>query len=680
MRSRPPSFISLRKSQRTASPAPPEPPTDFEQFASMSYERAQREDADAPSPVLSTASLPRQGRAKVDPPPPPSDPEAAKALQHVEEDSEENYKPKTIKFWMVMLGLYCALFVVALGSDDKTDFEDVCFNRQDRTIISVAIPEITDTFHSLDDVGWYGSAYMITGASFSLVFGKIYKHYSIKNVFLGSIVLFEIGSAVCGAAPNSIALIIGRAIAGLGSSGIFTGGMMVIVPLIPLHKRPIYYGLFGAVFGIASVLGPFLGGAFTDNISWRWCFYINLPIGAFTILSIVLFLHIKPPPSEKLSLVRQVLRMDPLGTLIFVPSIVCLVLALQWGGSKYAWSSGKVIGLLVTCGVLFLAFWVLQALTPATATVPMRIATQRSVLGGVIFLFLLNGSLFAIVYFLPIWFEAVKEETAIHAGISLFPLVISLVIMTILAGGFTQRVGYYMPPILVSPILTTVGAALLTQLKPSSGSSKWIGYQILYGFGTGMAMQTVNMAAQTVLERSDISTGMALNFFGQNLGGAIFVPVAQNIFQNLLQEKLSVIPGVKVSNLDSAGILDLKSIVPSALLPQVESAFNSSVTRCIFVSVALSAASILPALIMEWKNIKQGAEAKKAKMVEEAASKVTSSSSEDESSSVDEKDNVVLPKNNENRGSRLRAEYWRQSDVTVNVRNDEARVAHDIEA
>lgn len=512
---------------------------------------------------------------------------------------------------------------------------------------------------------------MITGASFSLVFGKIYKHYSIKSVFLGSIVLFEIGSAVCGAAPNSIALIIGRAIAGLGSSGIFTGGMMVIVPLIPLHKRPIYYGLFGAVFGIASVLGPFLGGAFTDNVSWRWCFYINLPIGAFTILSIVLFLHIKPPPSEKLSLVQQVLRMDPIGTLIFVPSIVCLVLALQWGGSKYAWSSGKVIGILVTCGVLFVAFWVLQALTPATATVPMRIATQRSVLGGVAFLFLLNGSLFTIVYFLPIWFEAVKEETAIHAGISLFPLVISLVVMTILSGGFTQRVGYYMPPILVSPILTAVGAALLTQLKPSTSSSKWIGYQILYGFGTGMAMQTINMAAQTVLERNDISTGMALNFFGQNLGGAIFVPVAQNIFQNLLQEKLSRVPGVSASNLDSAGILDLKRIVPNSLLPEVKSAFNSSVTRCIIVSVALSAATILPALIMEWKNIKHGGQTK-AKMAKDP--EVPSS---EDSSSVDEKDNVVLPKN-EKRGSRLRAEYWQEPTGTVNVKNDST--AHNIES
>lgn len=519
----------------------------------------------------------------------------------------------------------------------------------------MAIPEITDAFNSINDVGWYGSAYMITGAAFSLVFGKIYKHYSIKTVFLGSIVCFEVGSAVCGAAPTSVALIVGRAIAGLGSAGIFTGGMMVIVPLIPLRKRPVYYGLFGAVFGIASLLGPFLGGVFTDHISWRWCFYINLPVGAFTILSIILFLHINSQRTEKLTLFQHLIRLDPIGTFVFVPSIVCLVLGLQWGGTKYPWSDSKVIGLLATSGVLFVGFWILQVLLPRNATVPMRIAKQRSVLGGVIFLFLLNGSLFTIVYFLPIWFEAVRSETATHAGVSLLPLVISLVVMSIIAGGFTQRVGYYMPPILISPVLTTVGAALLTELKTTTESSKWIGYQALYGFGTGMAMQTTSMAAQTVLERSDISIGMAMNFFGQNLGGAIFVPVAQTIFEGMLSKKLSAIPGLNATDLGSTGVLELKDVVPQQLIPEVQTAFNSSVTRCIFVSVALSAASLLPALIMEWRNIKEGAEVKAIRDAEVAA---PAKHSPDPSFVENHGEIMMEKKSDAKRGSVLKAEYW----------------------
>ena len=473
--------------------------------------------------------------------------------------------------------------------------------------MSVAIPEITDQFHSLNDVGWYASAYMITGASSNLVFGKIYKYYSIKSVFLGSVILFEAGSALCGAAPNSMSLIIGRAIAGLGSSGIFTGGMMIIVPLIPLQKRPIYYSMFGAVFGISSVLGPLLGGIFTDDLSWRWCFYINLPIGACTMLAIILFLHISPPASESISLTRHVARLDPLGTFFFIPSIVSLVLALQWGGSEYSWSSARIVGLLVTFAVLFVAFWLVQILTPGTATVPMRIILQRSILGGVIFLFLLTGSLFVVVYFLPIWFQAVKGDSAIHSGISVFPLVLSLVVFSIVGGGFTQRVGYYMPPMLISPILTTVGAALLYTLTPTSNHSHWIGYQIVYGFGTGMAMQTSTLAAQTVLERSDISTGMALNFFGQNLGGAIFVPVAQNIFENYLQMKLKGIAGIDIERIADSGVLDLKRVVPTAQLPAVTNAFNYSITRALLVALGLSAGTLFAALIMEWKDIREGA-------------------------------------------------------------------------
>jgi len=152
-----------------------------------------------------------------------------------------------------MFSNFLALFLVAL----------------DRTIIATAIPRITDDFKSLGDIGWYGSAYMLTTSCSQLVFGRIYKHYNMKWTFLISIVVFEIGSAICGAAPNSQSLIAGRAIAGAASAGIFTGCMMIMIPMVPLHKRPMFQGLFGLVFGLASVLGPLIGGGFTGSVSWR---------------------------------------------------------------------------------------------------------------------------------------------------------------------------------------------------------------------------------------------------------------------------------------------------------------------------------------------------------------------------------------------------------------------------
>ena len=163
------------------------------------------------------------------------------------------YNPKSLQFWLIMLCNFLALFIVAL----------------DRTILTTAIPRITDEFKSLGDIGWYGSAYMLTSATSQLVFGRIYKFYNMKSVFLTTVIVFEIGSAICGAAPTSNAFIAGRAIAGFASAGVFSGCMLIIIPLVPLHKRPMFQAMFGAVFGIASVAGPLIGGGFTSGVTWR---------------------------------------------------------------------------------------------------------------------------------------------------------------------------------------------------------------------------------------------------------------------------------------------------------------------------------------------------------------------------------------------------------------------------
>ncbi|KAJ5002298.1 Efflux pump aflT, partial [Colletotrichum sp. SAR 10_99] len=234
------------------------------------------------------------------------------------DEAEENFKPKSIKFWLTIFSNFIALFLVAL----------------DRTIIATAIPRITDEFGSLGDIGWYGSAYMLTTAASQLVFGRVYKFYNLRWVFLGSIFVFEIGSLLCGVAPNSATLIAGRAIAGVGSAGIFTGAMMVMIPMVPLHKRPMFQGIFGMVFGLASVIGPLIGGGFTGTVTWRWCFYMNLPIGGAAL--VYLFFMLKAPkqqPREPATLTQHILRLDPLGTFFFLPSIVALLLALEWGGA-----------------------------------------------------------------------------------------------------------------------------------------------------------------------------------------------------------------------------------------------------------------------------------------------------------------------------------------------------------
>lgn len=177
----------------------------------------------------------------------------SQAVQKRGEESESRYQPRTLKFWLIISCNLLSLFVVTL----------------DRTIVSTAIPRITDEFDSLGDIGWYGSAFLLTGATSQLLYGRIYRAYDMKRVFLLSIVIFEIGSAICGAAPNSGAFIAGRAIAGLASAGVFSGCMLIIIPMIPLHKRPMFQGMFGGAFGVSSVMGPLVGGAFTSSVTWR---------------------------------------------------------------------------------------------------------------------------------------------------------------------------------------------------------------------------------------------------------------------------------------------------------------------------------------------------------------------------------------------------------------------------
>lgn len=218
-----------------------------------------------------------------------------------------------------------------------------------------------------------------------------------------SVIVFEIGSAICGAAPTSTVFIVGRAIAGLGSAGIFSGCLLIMIPMIPLHRRPAFQGLFGMVFGIASVMGPLVGGGFTGAATWRWCFYINLPIGAVAL--IFMFFWWNPPKETRqpVSAFTHIKRLDPLGMFFFIPGVVSLFIAFQWGGSIYMWNEWRIILLFGVFAVCTIAFIAVEILKPETASVPPHVISQRSVAFGTTYTFFLAGSLIMLVFYVPVW-------------------------------------------------------------------------------------------------------------------------------------------------------------------------------------------------------------------------------------------------------------------------------------
>ncbi|KAI5364061.1 putative major facilitator superfamily, MFS transporter superfamily [Septoria linicola] len=523
--------------------------------------------------------------------------EHASLFEEGEEEGDDGYDasiyPETTSLVLIMIALCLAVFCMCL----------------DMTIISTAIPRITDDFKAIDDVGWYASSYMLTLSAFQLFFGKLYSLSSTKWVFMIALFWFEVGSAICGAAPTSVALIVGRAVAGFGSAGLFSGALLIIAASAPLRKRPTYIGIVGSMYGIASVTGPLMGGAFTDKLSWRWCFYINLPIGAVTMLFIIFFYREQPRAgvlSEGWK--ARLSQFDVEGLIIFLPTVVCLLLALQWGGTQYEWSSGRIIALLVLFGCMLLVFIALQFWKKDKATVPLRVLRQRSIAASAWLAFTLGASFFVFTYYIPIWFQAIQSASPVQSGIRNIPMVLSVVISSVPTGVAVTYVGYYTPFAILSSILLAIGAGLTTTWTTDTSSSQWIGYQVLLGLGVGFGFQQTMLAAQTCLPKQDVPIGTAIVVFFQTLGGAIIVSVANNIFNSqLLSGIVRVVPELDPSTVLETGATSLKDVIPNNLLPAVLRVYNDALVGTFYVGTGLAALSIIGSCSLEWKSVK-GAE------------------------------------------------------------------------
>ncbi|KAJ3130424.1 hypothetical protein HK100_008048 [Physocladia obscura] len=437
------------------------------------------------------------------------------------------------QFILVFVGLLLGIMMAAL----------------DQTIVSTALKAIVADLGHQELVPWIGSAYLLTAAPFGTMYGKFADLFGRKWVFVFALVVFEVGSLLCGIAPNMSVLIFGRAVAGVGGGGIFSLVLIIISDIVSIQDRVSanapkigkFQGMIGACFGLASVIGPLVGGAFSDKVSWRWCFYVNLPLGAITVATVIIFLRFPVPEG---ALVDKFKRIDFLGTATLFAAIICLVTPLQLGGSVWNWDSAQVIVMFILAPIFFALFAYTQMKISAEPIVPASLFCNSSVPALLGISFCVGAAFFAAVYYISLFFQVVSSDTATQAGIQTIPLVFGVVSLSVTSGIYISKTGNYKRLLIIGPIFMIIGASLTATLDSDSFQVQKIFYLFIFGIGAGSMIQTRVLGAQASVPPKLIAIVTAVSQTGQTLGGAFAVSISGTIFNNIVSSDISNYPAL----------------------------------------------------------------------------------------------------------------------------------------
>ncbi|KAI1851283.1 hypothetical protein JX265_012304 [Neoarthrinium moseri] len=491
----------------------------------------------------------------------------------------------------------------------------------DMSIITTAIPTISSEFHSVDQIGWYGSAFFLCLATFQAFWGRAYKYFSLKIAFLTCIGIFELGSLIAALSPTSAALIVGRAIQGVGGAGITSGCFTILAFITPPKRLHAIFGLSSTVWSLSSVLGPVLGGLFTQYLTWRWCFWINLPIGGAAFL--VLLLLFKTPAHSRVAHAtgKEIPSLfDIPGMVILVPSVVCLLLVLEEGGLTRPWNSGFSIGLIIGSILIAMIFAAWEWKQGEKAMLVPRILRRRTILVLALFNLTAQGGGFARTYNLPIYFQAGQGVSPSESGVRTLPTVLTTSIISFASSILVGKMGYYKVYLMVGAIFVTVGSGMIYTLVPESTAGEYIGYQVLAAIGSGLVIQLNVLVAQAISPRVDIAVTVAIVLFFQFLGGTIGVSAAINIMNNVIVTSLpNDNPRVTPATVLTAGAGSLRQAFPDPDdLSTVVGAYMNGLRAAWIWSIALSGIAFIISLGAEWKSVRQ-ADVKKRNEAKAAA-------------------------------------------------------------
>eukprot|EP01113_Clastostelium_recurvatum_P044324 TRINITY_DN7474_c0_g1_i3.p1 TRINITY_DN7474_c0_g1~~TRINITY_DN7474_c0_g1_i3.p1 ORF type:complete len:481 (+),score=139.55 TRINITY_DN7474_c0_g1_i3:91-1533(+) len=384
---------------------------------------------------------------------------------------EEGYvRPSGVRFALLFLGLCLTIFLAAL----------------DQSIVSTAVPKITSDFGSIAQIPWVTTAYLLTVTAFQPIYGRMSDTFGRKPTLMFAIVIFEFGSLMCAVAQDITWLIVCRAVAGVGGAGLMSMVFIVISDIVTLQERGKYQGIIGASFTIASIVGPLMGGAFTDKLTWRWCFYINLPFGAVALLFVALFLKVPVPKSNVKEKLKQV---DYFGATTLLAAVVALLLALNWGGNDYAWDSPVVIALFVVAGVLAIAFVLIEIFVAKFPIIWMGQFKIRNVAISYAAGFTLGFCMFGALSYLPVYFQVVQNDSATDSGLRLLAIIIPNVIFMIGSGVVVSKTGWITPMPVVGLAILCMGMGILSLLDMHSSFGQMVGILIPTGVGMGLCLQ-----------------------------------------------------------------------------------------------------------------------------------------------------------------------------------------------